>query len=201
MLAALGSSRSWSVEHDPLSPLPPIEGGFDGFADETLENDMSEGRTFSCGRWGLKIGPVFIRGSRKHLAPWGFEAMRIGGLSLWSRDSGGDLVLASYHPRWSTTWFWSASISRRDSMMFSRETIAIDRQLYAEGNPYAPKPTWKRHFCRLTDQHQGQWHDYYRLPFGRVLRIGHQDYHIRQQQYENRRRELYAKFGLKDLQP
>lgn len=40
-------------------------------------------------------------------------AIRIKGLSVFSRDSGGGLVLASYHPRSSQTWHWAVSADRR----------------------------------------------------------------------------------------
>jgi len=71
----------------------------------------------------------------------------IGGVKLFSRDSGGDIVLASYHPRRSSTWHWSVVLSRRD------------------GKPHR------------AARRNGQWHDYYWLPFGLQLIVSQQDWH------------------------
>lgn len=97
----------------------------------------------------LSFGPIRLRVSRRGLAPWGYERLGIGGLRMFSRDSGGGLVLASYHPRRSSTWHWSISVKKR------------------EGRPSRSR------------QRHGQWHDYYWLPFGRQLIVGRQDYHKR----------------------
>jgi hypothetical protein len=43
----------------------------------------------------LILGPVRIRLSRKHLAPWGYPFLKVGGLSVLSRMNTGDLVRAS----------------------------------------------------------------------------------------------------------
>lgn len=96
----------------------------------------------------LIMGPVRIRLSRKHLAPWGYPLLKIGGLDFLSRMNTGDLVLASYHPDWSLTWRWSASIRKR------------------QGRSWIERAKIRR----------GQWHDYYRLPFGRQLCISQQAY-------------------------
>lgn len=95
----------------------------------------------------LTFGPIRLRISRRGLAPWGYARLEIGGLSLLSRDSGGGLMLASYHPRRSKTWHWVVSIKKRD------------------GGTHRSKLRY------------GQWHDYYALPFGRQLIVGQQDYH------------------------
>lgn len=69
------------------------------------------------------------------------------GLSLFNRDSGGGLVLASYHPHRSQTWHWSVTLLRSDG-----------------------------HAGRSLKR-TGQWHDYYWLPFGWRLVVSQQDYH------------------------
>lgn len=150
---------------------------------------------FSVRRTGIRIGSVYIRLSRRNLASWGFEAVRIGGLSLWSRTSGGDRMLAAYHPRSSTTWIWSATIMPAVNM-FSRTAIYGEAKLHYEGNPHAEMPTWRRWFRRRDVQRRGQWHDYYRMPFGRMLAIARQDYHVGQREGDQKRRRLYAKFNL-----
>lgn len=98
----------------------------------------------------LNIGPLSLRVSRKHLAPWGYELIRIGGLSLFDRTSAGDLMLAGYHPAKSNTWHWSVTITK------------------ARGGARRAAPQFRRN----------QWHDYYWLPSGRHLVIGRQDYHL-----------------------
>ncbi len=98
----------------------------------------------------LTLGPVRLRLSRKHLAPWGYEILGIGGLHFLSRMNTGDLVLASYHPQASHTWVWSVSIGKS----------GVNRG-------------WVR---RSTIRGRGQWHDYYRLPFNREICISRQSY-------------------------
>jgi lipoate-protein ligase A len=34
------------------------------------------------------------------------------------RDSGGSLILASYHPKWSLTWSWILSVSKHSGGKF-----------------------------------------------------------------------------------
>lgn len=99
----------------------------------------------------LIVGPIRLRVSRKHLAPWGYALLEIGGLSFFSQTSGGDVVLASYHPRRSSTWFWSAQVIKA-------------------------APGSKPHRAATR---RGQWNDYHWLPFGRQLVIARQDYHLR----------------------
>lgn len=60
----------------------------------------------------LRLGPVHLRVSTKHLANWGYPAVRIAGLSLLTRDNGGRLHLASYHPKGCTTWHWFIALYR-----------------------------------------------------------------------------------------
>jgi hypothetical protein len=60
----------------------------------------------------LKLGPVTIRVGSKYLAKWGFPRVQIGGLSFWSRDTGGRLHLAAYHPRGCLTWHWFVALYR-----------------------------------------------------------------------------------------
>ena len=42
-----------------------------------------------------------------------FTGIRIGGLTLLARNSGGGRTLASYHPSSSLTWHWALSIDRK----------------------------------------------------------------------------------------
>jgi hypothetical protein len=98
----------------------------------------------------LSLGPVRLRVSSRHLAPWGYEWFGIYGLSLFSHSNSGEFILASYHPRKSITWIWSLAIGkRRDNWNW------IDR----------------------AKMRSGQWHDYYWLPFNRELRVSRQNYH------------------------
>lgn len=102
----------------------------------------------------LRFGSVGIRISRKGIARWGYPLLRIGGLDLISRTSSGELTLASYHPRGSATWIWSVVVCAGD-----------DEEPRIRRTP--------------ADMRHGQWHDWYRLPFGRSLRVSMQDYHKR----------------------
>ena len=61
----------------------------------------------------IHVGPVHIRVSGKHLAPWGFPRLQIGGLRLWSWWNDGDFAPASYHPRSSITWLWQTKLHRK----------------------------------------------------------------------------------------
>lgn len=97
----------------------------------------------------FKIGPLRVRVSSKHLAPWGYERVGIGGLSFFSRSSDGAMILASYMPK-GQTWHWSFSVHKRK---------------------------WPRGWIARDRLRTGQWHDYYRLPFGRELIISRQDFH------------------------
>ena len=75
--------------------------------------------------------------------------LHIGGYDIMHRNSAGDMVLVSYHPRGSATWHWSVVLAKGGgNTMVSR---AADRQ--------------------------GQWHDYYWLPFGYSLIVSQQDWH------------------------
>lgn len=97
----------------------------------------------------LILGPVRIRISSKHLAPWGYARIAVGGLSLLSRTNSGDLMIASYHPAWSHTWRWAAQVMKGGA-----------------GRPLIDR-----------DKHRGgQRHDYYKLPFGWQLLISQQNY-------------------------
>ena len=75
--------------------------------------------------------------------------MRICGIGLFNRNSAGELILASYHPRTSTTWHWSVLITHRQP----------------DSQPH-------KAFIRT-----GQWHDYHWLPFGFRLVVSRQDHH------------------------
>lgn len=97
----------------------------------------------------LHFGPVSVRISRKHLAWWGFPLLRFGGVSLFSRSNDGGYILASYHPKKSLTWHWSV-------------TVLVGKS---------------RAYIGRSNRRQGQWHDYYWLPFGLTLLVGQQDYH------------------------
>jgi hypothetical protein len=96
----------------------------------------------------IVLGPVRLRISSRHLAPWGYSRLIIGGLNLFSRANTGDLILASYHPDWSHTWRWSIMLKR------------------ADGRGWVARDPVRR----------GQWHDYYRLPFGWQLLVSQQNY-------------------------
>lgn len=98
----------------------------------------------------LRLGPVALRLSSQYVA-WGLPILQIYGLSFFSRDSGGDLSLAGYHPRGCLTWHWNVSL-RRWRMKYWVVRAAKE---------------WRK----------GQWHDYYWLPFGYSLSIARQDYH------------------------
>jgi hypothetical protein len=75
--------------------------------------------------------------------------LHIFGHDLIHRDSAGNWVLLSYHPRGSSTWHWSVCLAKGGgSRLINR---AVERQ--------------------------GQWHDYYRLPFGYCLIVSQQDWH------------------------
>ncbi len=78
---------------------------------------------------------------------------RFMGFRLFSRDSGGGLVIASYHPQRSGTWFWSASLCKNPFGGSYRDPVR-----------------------------RNQWHDYCALPFGYALRISRQDYHLERPQ-------------------
>jgi hypothetical protein len=77
------------------------------------------------------------------------------GLRFFDRASDGSLTLTSYHPADSATWHWAVSITSR-RMVFRRFWLV------SRG--------WPR---------TNQWHDYYRLPFGRTLIVSRQDFHRR----------------------
>lgn len=98
----------------------------------------------------VTLGPVHLRISSKHIAPWGYARLMIGGLSFFSRTNSQEVMLASYQPKGST-WHWSFYLAR-------------DK---------APHRRW----VERSTLRRGQWHDYYRLPFKRVLIVSWQDYH------------------------
>jgi hypothetical protein len=58
----------------------------------------------------LTLGPVSLRISSKHLAPWGFPRLRIGGYEFWTWNNDGNFMPAGYHPRNSITWIWSTTL-------------------------------------------------------------------------------------------
>jgi hypothetical protein len=136
------------------------------------DHQLSQGRRAVRNHYG--IGPIIVRIGSKHLAPWGFPRVQIGGLSLWSWTNSGDLLLAAYHPRRSITWLWSIGIGRQKGR-FGRAALQHRRELHASGNPYAPAPRWWDRFLCLDGMRRSQWHDHLRLPFGFVLRISRQE--------------------------
>lgn len=71
-----------------------------------------------------------------------------------SRASDGSIILASKHPKGSQTWHWSISLKRN----------ALSSNV------------WR--FWHRAEARWGQWHDYYRLPFGWWLIVSRQDFHI-----------------------
>jgi hypothetical protein len=68
-----------------------------------------------------------------------------------ARASDGSIILASYHPRSSSTWIWSLSLTR--------------------------KQRWLKRIVTRDQNRSGQWHDYLKLPFGWALIVSRQDYH------------------------
>lgn len=60
----------------------------------------------------LVMGPVRLKISDRHLAKWGYPRLSVGGLSFWTRDTGGRLHLAGYHPKGSLTWHWFVAFYR-----------------------------------------------------------------------------------------
>jgi hypothetical protein len=83
--------------------------------------------------------------------------MRIGVYTLFARQSDGGLNLITCHPLDCGTWHWSMSVS--------------------------PSRVFRRWWLISRDTRRtGQWHDYYRLPFGRSLTVSHQDYHAEQRE-------------------
>jgi len=72
---------------------------------------------------------------------------------MTSRASDGSIVLLSKHPKDCLTWHWSVSVTRKTMVVWG----------------------W-RLWCR-DERRKGQWHDYYRLPFGWTLILSAQDYH------------------------
>lgn len=100
----------------------------------------------------LTIGPVNLRISRKHIAPWGYPFLKVHGFEMLCRDSAGGLTLASYQPASGGTWHWAISLARSET---------------------------NRGWIRRAKMRRGQWHDYYRLPFNREIRVSRQDYHLR----------------------
>lgn len=82
---------------------------------------------------------------------WTIGALRLGG-----RASDGSITLACWHPAKSPTWYWSLMLGRMPW-------------------PWYVASSW-RDRAKIR---AGQWHDYYRLPFGRCLIVSRQDYHRR----------------------
>jgi len=110
----------------------------------------------------LRIGALRIRYSWAGVSKWGYSRIEINGYSLLTRQSDGALGLISYHPRWSNTWIWSVALRRSTPQQWTRL-----------GNR-----DWRKHFVQRCSRRRSQWHDYYRLPFGRTLIFSHQDYHV-----------------------
>lgn len=77
------------------------------------------------------------------------------GLRFFKRDSGGGLILASYHPRGCPTWHWSITLKR---------------------NAMSSNAPWRVY---RDERRTHQWHDYYRLWGATALIISRQDYHLR----------------------
>lgn len=100
----------------------------------------------------LCLGPLALKISNRGIANWGYERLKIGPLSVWSRSSSGERMIASYR-RPNETWRWCVGIGK---WPVGRAGIVSREQ-----------PQFRR----------GQWHDYYRLPFGRQLIVSRQDYH------------------------
>jgi hypothetical protein len=120
---------------------------------------------FSITRFGFRLTP---RDS----------GIQLGGLTLWTRDSGGKLVLASYHPLRSLTWWWSVRLARNEITFTDRHYIALCR-MSITGNEYAPKPSpWVKLIQRSQkSRRRAHWVTRVRLPRGYSLVVSQQDYH------------------------
>lgn len=70
--------------------------------------------------------------------------------SFFTRASDRSITVASKHPRDCQTWHWSVSLKR----------------------------TSMKGLVARAERRTHQWHDYYRLPFGWVLIVSQQDYHL-----------------------
>jgi hypothetical protein len=100
-------------------------------------------------RQWISIGPVSIRLHSKHLAPWGFPRLQIGGYSFWSWNNNGYFMPAGYHPRGSITWIWSTTIVKAPLGLRYCDTLGVRRH----SNVWLPfgwrlivsrqKPMWK----------------------------------------------------------
>lgn len=66
----------------------------------------------------IKLGPVILRIRSKHLAPWGFPRIKVGGLSIWSWTNSGQFVPASYHAPNSLTWSWAVWVGLQKTWGF-----------------------------------------------------------------------------------
>ena len=108
------------------------------------------------------------------------RGIQLGGLALWVRDSGDKLVLASYHPRRSLTWWWSVRVARNEITFTDRHYIALCR-MSLTGNEYAPKPSpWVKLIQRPQNaSRRGCWSTRVRLARGYILIIDRQSYHLR----------------------
>jgi len=53
-------------------------------------------------------------------------------MKLFHRDSGGNLILASHHPKWSLTWSWALCWNRRGGgrFFYGYRTYRYRRGLY-----------------------------------------------------------------------
>lgn len=97
------------------------------------------------------IGDWFrLKVSSRNIAPWGYEALGIRGLSLFTRCNDGSIILASWQPR-GEAWHWAIGLG----------LTQINKD-----------------WVRCSTLRRGQWHDFYRLPFGWELRVSRQDFHI-----------------------
>lgn len=149
----------------------------------------------------IRIGPVTLRIGSKLLASWGFPRVTIGGMSIWSRTNGGEVLLLAYHPRDCTTWHWSIGITRRQSACWTKANRERRARLYYEGNRHVPAPRWWHRFVNRDALRRNQWHDYYRLPFGYSIVVAQQDYHDQQKRQRHALREmtrLDEEYGLYD---
>lgn len=122
---------------------------------------------FSITRFGFRLTPRD-------------RGIQLGGLTLWSRDSGGKLGLATYHPRRSTTWWWSVRIQHSELTFCDRRYINLCLMSLA-GNEYCPKPSrWVKLIQRPQNaSRRGCWSTRVRLARGYILVIDRQSYHLR----------------------
>lgn len=80
----------------------------------------------------IGIGAVQLRIRSKGIASWGYPRIQIGGLSLFTRASNGELHIASYHPRRSLTWLWYVGLGKE------KRPLRIERERRSQWHHFIP---------------------------------------------------------------